>query len=265
MPATSGLVYLVKGRIAHLTEHSLQMIFLQIFGTANQHLSKNDTSAPFGNSRWGYEAINHGYDFVPGNNRTTATSLDPNDLTPAFAANSPAPGNGFINGSRLNAQNGQMAFPLPPAPEGFSGTNENWQAHFGQFPHDYVPKVPGQNTYVPWYSLPAVRGNSAPAGGPGDTKSPVKPELEKKRSEVPDFPRCRRQDKPQVPPPPRSNRRRFIHLPELRGQARPRQVLRAQRRASPTRRISRARKAAVRMTLSRAVCPAGLPPIWPVP
>jgi len=160
---------------------------LQIFGAANRHLGGRNKSAPLGNSPWGYEAINHGYDFMAGNNRTSATSFDPNDLTPAFSASSVAPGNGSANSSRLNTQNGQMAFPLPATPEGLPGTAENWQAHFGQFPDDSVPRVLGQNTYVPWYASPAVRGNFAPAGGPGDGKSPVKPELEKKGSEAPDF------------------------------------------------------------------------------
>jgi hypothetical protein len=59
--------------------------FLQIFGAANRLESRRDTSAPLGNSPWGYSAITQGYDERPGDKQNSATGLDPNDLTPAFS------------------------------------------------------------------------------------------------------------------------------------------------------------------------------------
>ena len=55
---------------------------LQTFGAANQSLSRVNTSVPFGNSPWGFDAIVQGYNAT--NNQLSSTSLDPNDLTPAI-------------------------------------------------------------------------------------------------------------------------------------------------------------------------------------
>jgi hypothetical protein len=55
---------------------------LQIFGTANQLFGGRDTSAPFGNSPWGYESISQG--FATTTVQPSGTSGDPNDLTPGF-------------------------------------------------------------------------------------------------------------------------------------------------------------------------------------
>jgi Hom_end-associated Hint len=55
---------------------------LQIFGSANKSFGGNNTSAPFGNSPWGYESISEGFNFTTV--KPSSTSSDPNDLTPAF-------------------------------------------------------------------------------------------------------------------------------------------------------------------------------------
>jgi hypothetical protein len=54
---------------------------LREFGIANQTYSKINTSAPFGNSPWGYASITQGYATLV---NPTGTGIDPNDLTPAF-------------------------------------------------------------------------------------------------------------------------------------------------------------------------------------
>jgi hypothetical protein len=54
---------------------------LREFGIANQTYSKINTSAPFGNSPWGYASITQGY-ATPA--QPSGTGVDPNDLTPGF-------------------------------------------------------------------------------------------------------------------------------------------------------------------------------------
>ena len=51
---------------------------LQTFGSANVSFGGKNTSAPFGNSPWGYEAINQGYTATTV--KPSSTILDPNDL-----------------------------------------------------------------------------------------------------------------------------------------------------------------------------------------
>jgi hypothetical protein len=55
---------------------------LATFGWANVKFSGMNTSAPLGNSPWGYAAINQGFAATVA--RPTGTSFDPNDLTPAL-------------------------------------------------------------------------------------------------------------------------------------------------------------------------------------
>lgn len=90
---------------------------------------------------------------------------------------------GTIDSPRLNSQNNQTAFPLPP----LSRYARELAGPFRAIPNNYSTQAPGQDSSVPWYSSPALRGNFPPAGGFGGPTSPFMPELPKKKSEAPDL------------------------------------------------------------------------------
>ena len=115
---------------------------------------------------------------------------------------------GTIDSPRLNSQNNQTAFPLPP----LSRYARELAGPFRAIPNNYSTQAPGQDSSVPWYSSPALRGNFPPAGGFGGPTSPFMPNLPKKKSEAPIFRRRPRQHKRRVRLRLRFSGTRSIHL-----------------------------------------------------